>query len=251
MAPPERRRALIIGAGPTGMSLAFHLGEHSLLLERRKTLEHSHDYPHDLEMGPAHGGAVGGEDAGADGHRPAAPKTNKAVFISCGSDSLIHVARWRPPDLAPAKAADKPGGPRSVRTLMPLLRGELRMNARVARVVPGEHLVELADGHRIVYDKIVSTLSLMATHVLVMRDLPAHVRRDESLRYWLSEHDVEVVDQVIREYYGDLDEFAAGKRIAAQIGEAMTQKFGKAKRSKARGMRLFEPRLVKAKPSMA
>lgn len=35
--PPTRRRAIIIGAGPTGVAAAFHLGAHSLLLLRGET----------------------------------------------------------------------------------------------------------------------------------------------------------------------------------------------------------------------
>jgi len=237
---------LIIGAGPTGMSTAFHLGEHSLLLEQRNSLEHFHDYSHDLAMGTAHGGAVGGEDAGADGDGSAAPKDHKALFISCSAQSLIHVARWRPPDLAPPTPGHTLSAPPSVRTLRPLLRGELRMGARVVRVSPQARLAELADGHRFVYDKLVSTLPLAATERLVAHDLPGYVSRDESLRFWLGEHDIEVVDRTIQEYYGDVDEFAAGKRVAEQIDQAMAEKYATPKRSNAPGRRLFEPRLVSA-----
>jgi hypothetical protein len=242
---------LIIGAGPTGMSTAFHLGEHSLVLERRNSLEHFNDYSHDLEMGTAHGGAVGDENAGADGHGP--PAALKTLFITCGTQgsaesrdqTLIHVARWRPPDLAPP-GQERTLVPPSVRTLRPLLRGELRMGAHVVRVVPETHLAELADGHRIVYDKLVSTLSLAATERLVTHDLPGYLGRDESLRSWLGEHDIEVVDRKIQEYFGDLDEFAAGKRVANLVGHALTEKYGITKRTKASGIRLFKPRLVNA-----
>jgi hypothetical protein len=250
---------LIIGAGPTGMSAAFHLGEHSLLLERRNSLEHFHDYSHDFPMGPAHGRAVGHENAGADGDGFAASAKSKTLFISCSSQTqantgertLIHVARWQPPEFAATRKSSALGAPPSVRTLTPLLRGELRMEAEVARVSPAAHLLELANGHRYIYDKLLSTLSLAATALLVAHDLPRHVRRDESLRYWLSEHDIELADRVTQEQYGDLDEFATGKRFADQIALALAAKFGTA-RSKSRGTRLFEPRLVKASaaPSM-
>jgi hypothetical protein len=255
---------LIIGAGPTGMSAAFHLGEHSLLLERRNSLEHFHDYSYDFPMGPAHGGAVGDEDTGADGHGFAAHAENaraenKTVFISCssqtqadpGEHTLIHVERWQPPAFVPPRTQRALGAPPSVRTLRPLLRGELRLDAQVIRISPAAHLLELANGHRFLYDKLLSTLSLAATEQLVAQDLPPHVRRDESLRYWLSDHDVETADRATQEQYGDLDAFATGKRFADQIGLALAEKFGKT-RSKARGTRLFEPRLVKASvaPSM-
>ena len=229
------------------MSAAFHIGEHSLLLERRDSLEQCHDYSHDFPMGAARGGVVGHEDAGADGDGFA---QNKTVFISCssrtqadsGEHTLIHVERWRPPDLVKHSAPLRT--PPSVRTLRPLLRGELRLGAEVTRVAPAAHLLELADGHRYVYDKLLSTLSLGATELLVTRDLPCQVRRDESLHYWLSEHDIEVTDRTMQDYFGDLDEFAAGLRMADQIGHALVEKFGKTRRSRAGGNRLFEPHLV-------
>ena len=259
MSPPERKRALIIGAGPTGMSAAFHLGEHSLLLERQNTLERSHDYSHDFAMGPAHGGAMGNEDyrADGDGLTQSPSLQSKRLFISCSSraqtdtdePTLIHVERWRPPDLASPRPRRALFTPPSVRTLRPLLRGELCLGATVTRIAPAAHLLELANGHRYVYDKLVSTLTLAATEQLATRDLPGHVRRDETLRYWLSEHDVEVVDQTMQDFFGDLDEFAAGKRVADQIGQALAEKFGKARHASARGTRLFEPRLVR--PSVA
>lgn len=250
---PERRRTVIIGAGPTGMSAAFHLGEHSLLLERRDSLEHYHDYSHDLPMGLAHGGLVGRENAGADGHGFAPRAESKALFISCsshtqadtGEHTLIHVARWQPPDLAPSNPRSELRAPPSVRTLRPLLRGELRMGAHVMRVVPAAHLVELADGHQYVYDKLLSTLSLAGTERLVTHDLPYHVRRDEFLRDWLSDHDIELADRVTQDEHGDLDEFATGKRFADLMAKALAAKFGNLSRSRARGTRLFEPRLVK------
>jgi hypothetical protein len=265
--PPERKRAVIIGAGPTGMSVAFHLGEHSLLLERQNSLERIHDYSHDFEMGAADGGAVGGEDRGADGDGFAEVTSvenpsiqNKALFISCssraqadtGEHTLIHVERWRPPDLATPRPRGALFPPPSVRTLMPLLRGELRLGATVTRIVPAAHLLELADGHRYVYDKLVSTLTLAGTEQLATHDLPEYVHRDESLRYWLSEHDIEVVDRTMQDYFGDLDEFAAGKRVAEQTGQALAEKFGKARHLRVRGTRLFEPRLVRSlgAPSM-
>lgn len=249
---PERRRILVIGAGPTGMSAAFHLGEHCLLLEQRDSLEDSHDCSHDLPLGTAYGGGLGDEDADSDGDGSAVtPAERKALFISCSSHAradsgectLIHVARWQPPDLA-GKSAPPLRAPPSVRTLSPLLRGELRLSSRVVRIAPEAHLLELVDGKRFIYDKLVSTLPLAATELLATHDLPSHVRRDETLRYWLSEHDIEVADRTTQDFYGDLDEFAAGKRIAEHLGHALALKFGGTGQSSARRTRLFQPRLV-------
>ena len=43
---------------------------------------------------------------------------------------------------------------------LPHLQGELRLNARVSRIVPSQHLVVLADGSRYSYEKLISTLPL-------------------------------------------------------------------------------------------
>jgi hypothetical protein len=249
---PQRRRILIIGAGPTGMSAAFHLGEHSLLLERRDSLEDSHDCTDGFPMGTAYGGSLGDEDFDPVGYgSPVTAAEKKALFISCSSGTeadaghrtLIHVARWQPPDLAPTKAVR--AAP-SVRTLRPLLRGELRLSSHVIRVSPEAHLLELGNGQKFIYDKLVSTLPLASTELLATRDLPLHVRRDETLRYWLSEHDIEVADRTTQDFYGDLDEFAAGKRIAEHLGAALALKFGGAGQAQRQRTRLFQPRLVTA-----
>jgi hypothetical protein len=253
-ATPERRRILVIGAGPTGMSAAFHLGEHCLLLERRDSLEDSHDCSHDFPLGSAYGGGLGDEDPDPDGYGPpVSADEKKALFISCSSGAsagksehtLIHIERWRPPNLAAPKPATASLMPPSVRTLRPLLRGELRLNSLVVRVAPEAHLLELANGHRIIYDKLVSTLPLYITELLATRDLPAHVRRDETLRYWLSEHDIEVADRTTQDFYGDLDDFAAGKRIAEHLGHSLALKFGGAGHPKPSRTHLFQPRLVR------
>ena len=189
--PPERRRVLIIGAGPTGMSVAFHLGEHSLLLEQRASLENGHhDYPHTFPVGPAHARGMGGEDACTNGDGYSPRWGNKALFISCssggkpedGEHSLIHVQRWQPPDLAPRRWDSQLPPPPSVRTVSPLLRGELRMGARVVCISPASHLAELADGHRYVYDMLVSTLSLEAiARLVLMMFRPTSVTRFSSV----------------------------------------------------------------------
>jgi hypothetical protein len=251
--PPQRRRAIIIGAGCTGISAAYHLGGHSLLLEQRTSQEDFHDRSHYGSMGAARARYLGGEDGGADGERPGVSRAErKALFISCSStgkapadeQALIHVARWQPPELkADTFAEDRRETP-AARALLPLLRGEVRFGARVVRISPLQHLVELADGARFVYDKLLSTLPLPTLAGMVMHELPAHVRRDESLRYWLSEYDVELGDRVTQVSRGDLDDFVAGKRIAEQIARALSAKFQNAGQPISRGARLFVPRVV-------
>ena len=239
--PPQRRRAIIIGAGPIGLSAAFHLGPHSLLLERRPRLR---DSPQ-VEADNPRSGVSAAE--------------RKALFITCRLHSdagtedhtLIHVARWQPPDLTPVADCDERLELSSPLALVPLLRGELRLEAQVVRIWPEEHLLELADGARFVYDKLLCTLSLCALAGMVMHEWPGRVRSDETLRHWLSEHDIEVADHATQVYYGDLDDFAAGKRVADDFSEALEAKFRNVGPGKTRG--IFKPRLVRpaAVPAMS
>jgi hypothetical protein len=249
---PQRRRAIVIGAGRTGISAAYHLGEHSLLLEQHATLD-------DGPLGAGRDWFVDSEDGGADRQRAGLScAERKALFISCGSTgqpsaeqpALIHVARWQPPQFsAPAEDTVRAHA-NSARALLPMLRGEVRLDAQVVRVSPSEHLLELADGRRFIYDKLLSTVSLSALLRMVLHELPTHVRRDESLRYWLSEYDVESGDRVTQVSCGDIDELAAGKRIADQICLALANKFHRRGPTFPRD-RLFEPRLVRSRGAPA
>ena len=119
----------------------------------------------------------------------------------------------------------------------------------MVRVSPSAHLLELANGHRIVYDKLLSTVPLAALARLVMHDMPERVRCDEILRYWLGEHDVETADGATQEYFGDIDDFSAGKRVASLIEHDLDSKFGKSS-GRHRGGKLFQPRIVAAAPAM-
>jgi hypothetical protein len=246
--PPERRRVVVIGAGVAGISAAWHLGEHCLLLEQRGELEDSNDLTHDLTLGTARGGALGREGLAAESSRQGvSARERKALFISCGTPKLTYIERWRPPEFTPPPSRDEFAEPPSVRALVPLLRAELRFGERVLRISPSEHLIELSSGHRIVFDQLLSTLPMPAMARLVMHELPARVRCDEILRYWLGENDIELADRATQEYYGDPDDFAAGKRIAGQIDHALKSKFG----GGARVGRLFEPRIVRASPAIS
>lgn len=249
-APPQRRRVIIVGAGPTGMSAAFHMGEHSLLLDRRSELEEGHDHQIDFPLGAARARPVGVEDGREGGERPdVSAAGRKALFISCGSRAdtltkgaaLIHVTRWQPPTLTPAGA---PLSPPTLRILAPLLRGELRLDSLVVRVNPSERLLELEDGARFIYDKMISTIPLAALACLVMHELPGRIRHDASLRYWLQDHDIEVADRATRELYGDVDEFAAGKHVVERIMPGLTEKFRRTSAAGRRHSPLFQPRLV-------
>jgi hypothetical protein len=103
---PQRRRAIVIGAGRTGISAAYHLGLHSLLLEQHSGREECDDCSNDGPLGAARDWFVGGEDSGADRQRPGLSSAERqAILNSCSPTSqaradppaLIHVARWQPP----------------------------------------------------------------------------------------------------------------------------------------------------------
>jgi hypothetical protein len=246
--PPQRRRTIIMGGGATAFSVAFHLGEHSLLLERRTSLEQSYDHSHTLSLGAARGSHLGPQDAGTDS------QGRGTLFIACsatgeapsGTNNLIHVARWEPPALRPATPAsdeleyDDEREPQSLRALIPLLRGEVRLGANVVRISPSLHLLELADGSRFVYDKLLSTLPIAVLANLVMHELSSRNFNVEFLSYWLRDYDIEVADRETRLCQGEVDEMLAGKRMADHIKRALAGRF----QTRHRRSSLFVPRLV-------
>jgi UDP-galactopyranose mutase len=60
---------------------------------------------------------------------------------------------------------------------LPKLRGDIRLNARVTRVVPSKHLLVLADGKGYVYDKLISTMPLTTLVDLIGEEVPARVQQ--------------------------------------------------------------------------
>ena len=60
---------------------------------------------------------------------------------------------------------------------LPQLRGQLRLNARVTRVLPSKHLVSLADGTSYTYEKLVATVPLPTLVDLLGEEAPTRVRR--------------------------------------------------------------------------
>jgi len=238
--PPQRRRTIIIGGGPTGISAAFHLGEHCLLLDRRTSLEESNDHSHNLSLGSARGGTLGFEDTAPDSQR------SGSYLEECKAGFLA----WKPPGEATAHRdnliRDDQHGTGSLRALVPLLRGELRLGANVVRVSPSLHMLELADGSRFVYDKLLSTVPIVDLANLVMHELASRISHAEFFSYWLSEYDIELADRVTQFSRGDVDELSAGKRIAEHISRALAGRF----QAKRRGSSFFEPRLVRT-PAIA
>jgi UDP-galactopyranose mutase len=59
---------------------------------------------------------------------------------------------------------------------VPLLKGDLRLNARAARISPRDHTVTLADGTELSYGTLVSTMPLPVLIRQIGDEAPAHIR---------------------------------------------------------------------------
>ncbi len=59
---------------------------------------------------------------------------------------------------------------------LPHLRGRLRLSTRVVRIAPASHLLTLADGNRINYDQMISTMPLPVLVKIMGEEAPAEVR---------------------------------------------------------------------------
>lgn len=273
---PERRRVVIIGAGAAGITAALHIGEHSVLLEQRAQVgalsgslsgsqagceAHggTNDRKSSLPLGATRVGAVGPQDRGADRQRQGLSAWERqAVANACTSDPRkagshaaengqpVVVARWIPPRLDPGEKSPGDADSReSLQSLLPLLRGEVRLGAQVLRITPAVHRVELADGRTIMYDKLVSSVDAIVLIGLLQPALPERIRTHQGLMYWLAARDIEMIDDSTQFLYGDPDSFAAGRRVAETVKRALAQKFRPASESFSSGEKLFKPQLVR------
>jgi glycosyltransferase involved in cell wall biosynthesis len=145
---PEHRRTVVIGAGPAGLSTAYHLGKDCLLLEQHERVG---------------GSCRSFEERGF-------------VFDHGG-----HAMASSEPYVLEMYAMLGHSGRRGMQALMngflPQLRGQLRLNARVTRVLPSKHMAVLADGSSYVYDKLVATVPLPVLVDLLGDEAPTRVRR--------------------------------------------------------------------------
>ena len=265
---PERRRVVVIGAGAAGLTAALHIGEHSVLLEQRSQVStiYMGDVPEGgdddcksgFPLGVAGAGITGAEDGGADSARTGVSAWERQEIARACAPSPqaqqgepVVVARWVPPQLDATRSpsTDEPAR-ESLQSLVPLLRGELRLDSRVSRIAPAARRVELADGSSIVYDKLASSISSSDLIELLQPELPDRIRSHQGLMYWLAARDIELLDESTQFLYGDTNPFAAGRRVAESIKRALAQKFRPATDTLVRGERLFKPRLVGA-PSSA
>lgn len=208
---PERRRAVIIGAGAAGLTAAMHIGEHALLLEQRSAV-----------------GSIGSDIRRGVGElraRELHEWTGTPVGGYSTTAERVRITRWEPPALAPESPQTVTPSRQSLGGLVPLLRGELRLETRVARLMPALRRVELANGGAIIYDKLVSTVKLLDLVELLGEYVPSRVRSSHSLMNWLNARDVELADEESRELLGEASPFVAGRRAAERVTEALERRF--------------------------
>jgi glycosyltransferase involved in cell wall biosynthesis len=149
---PEQRRAVVIGAGPAGLSTAYHLGKDCPLLEQ-----------HDRVGGSCRSFEERGFLFDHGGHA-----------MSSDDPYVLEIYAM----LGSRPEAGQPAGLQALMNgFLPQLRGQLKLNARVTRVLPSKHQVVLADGTSYVYDKLVATLPLPALVDLLGEEAPTRVRR--------------------------------------------------------------------------
>jgi hypothetical protein len=275
---PERRRVVVIGADAAGITAALHVGEHSLLLEKRMHVGATSrdqqvqggfdDRKSTLALGASRAGFAGAQDTGADRNRQGVSTwERREVAAACTPDhrqaggetpEVRHslndpgaVSRWIPPRLDPVDEGTCPDSRQSLQGMLPLLRGELRLGARVTRIVPLARTIELADGSSIIYDKLISSIQAIELTGLLQPQLPNRIRTHQGLLYWLTARDVELIDESTQFLFGDVDPFAAGRRIAQTVKRALAQKFRPESETFLPGAKLFEPRLVQSPPPSA
>ncbi|HEX6398137.1 MAG TPA: FAD-dependent oxidoreductase, partial [Steroidobacteraceae bacterium] len=147
--PPEHRRTVVLGAGPAGLSTAYHLGKDCLLLEQHERVGGSCRSFEERGFVFDHGGH--------------AMKSSEPYVLEMYA--ML------------GNAAGRRGLQSLMNGFLPQLRGQLRLNARVTRVLPSKHQLVLADGTSYSYDKLVATVPLPTLVDLLGEEAPTRVRR--------------------------------------------------------------------------
>ncbi|TFW19358.1 protoporphyrinogen/coproporphyrinogen oxidase, partial [Duganella callida] len=179
---PVPAGCVVIGAGPTGLSAAYHLDAGTLLLERQASVG---------------GGCRSMHDQGFIFDRP--------ERIACSDDAyVLHMyerllgdnQHWQTPRIGtcgqhaytPNQPPHADSGSRfgyplrgGLQALMagflPHIRGKVELRAEVAVVLPAEHALLLTNGRRQQYDQLISTVPLPELVRLTGGAAPAGVKR--------------------------------------------------------------------------
>jgi UDP-galactopyranose mutase len=222
-ASPAGAPCVILGAGPTGLSAAYHYGEGSIVLERETKVGGWCRSIDDTGFTFDHGGHImfSGDPYVQDLYRlllgdnihwqePEAwvygdgvytrypfHGSPPAVLCECLETSWIDECTSAPdleksgdPALQPVHKTMGPdvrfgyplrGGFQALMNgFLPLLRGELRLQAEVERVSPLLHAVTLKDGRRFDYEALISTLPLPVLVASMGDEAPLEIRRAAS-----------------------------------------------------------------------
>jgi protoporphyrinogen oxidase/glycosyltransferase involved in cell wall biosynthesis len=162
--PAQARRVVVIGAGPTGLSTAYHLGEQCLLLEQHRAI----------------GGSCRSRSYRGftfDLGDPLPPNRDAYVQEMLAMLSGENLQWTRAVDGARAAYPLQGGLQALMDGFLPQLRGEVKLSARVVRIIPGQHQVVLNSGASYVYEKLVCTLPLPELVKMLGDDAPPRVRR--------------------------------------------------------------------------
>ena len=187
-AAPARAACLILGAGATGLSAAYHHGAGSLLLERESAVGGGCRSIEDTGFTFDYGGHVMASDD---------PYVQELYRLLLGDN--VHwqeTEAWMCDHGEYARYAAEAvgngvlpsgqtrfgyplrGGFQALMDgFLPLLRGDLLLHAEVRRVSPLLRTVTLADGRHFRYETLVSTLPLPVLVAAMGDEAPAEIRR--------------------------------------------------------------------------
>jgi UDP-galactopyranose mutase len=161
--PAQSRGAVVIGAGPTGLSTAYHLGDCCQLLEQHRGVGGSCRSRNDR-------GFI--FDLGDPLPPSGDPYVHEMLAMLSGDD-----LQWTG-DTGARAAYPLQGGLQALMDgFLPQLRGDVKLNARVVRVIPGKHQLVLSSGASFEYDKLVCTVPLPELVRMLGDDAPLRVRR--------------------------------------------------------------------------
>jgi protoporphyrinogen oxidase/glycosyltransferase involved in cell wall biosynthesis len=216
-ASPTSAPCVVLGAGPTGLSAAYHYGEGSIVLEREAKVGGGCRSIEDTGFTFDHAGHVMLSDDPCVQDLYRLLLGDNVHWQACSAWICSKGVLTRYPDAgSPQGAAARDDAPRTLEELpdpeetiegalpplpkpmrpdarfgyplrggfqalmngfLPLLRGEVLLDADVERVSPLLRTVTLADGRRFHYDTLISTLPLPVLIAAMGDEAPREVRR--------------------------------------------------------------------------